>query len=176
MITTNRRRQFGAEKVPEIEYPDAYMAVFSCNANTAREIMYDGSINRYILDGIEHKPSNPVNKVTPLTDGKHILYFWINKDTRLTNGVTINYLRIPENPTHWHSAFYYTSWVLGQIDFLSPTPPEMSSSFGVGFGTRYVKVRVPIGSSELYRQAFQNVGGEIKNRSTIIETKDFTYN
>lgn len=161
--------------IPELEHPDAFMAVFSCNANTARAIMYQAVINRYILDGIEYKPSNPVASVTPLTDGRHILYFWINSSNRLANTVNINYIRIPENPTYWHQAFYYSSWTLGQIDFLSPTPPPMNSSFGVGSGTRYVKVRVPIGSSELYRQAFQKVGGEIKNRSTIIETKDFTY-
>lgn len=175
MITTNRRRQFGAETIPELEYPDAFMLVFSGNAGTAYNVMYQGTINHYILDGIEAYPTSAVKAVTPTTSGKHVLYFWINSGNRLANGITLSYLRIPANPTYFHGAFLYNCWGLQQIDFLGETPPAIGSDFGNCYGNPKITVRVPIGTTEAYRDKFNNttLKSYIKE---IVETKDFTYN
>lgn len=175
MITTNRRRQFGAEKAPEIEYPDAFKIVFSGDAGTAYNVMYQGGINHYILDGNEVYPTSAVKAVTPTTSGKHVLYFWINKSTRLASSINLSYLRIPANPTYFHGAFLYNCWGLQQIDFLGETPPAIESDFGHCYGDAKVTVRVPVGTIEAYRTKLNSTVLKTYIKE-IVETKDFTYN
>lgn len=175
MTIINRRRQFGAEKAPEIEYPDAFKLVFSGNAGTAYTVMYNAVINHYILDGIESYPTSAVKAVTPITNGKHILYFWINSSNRLGNSISLSYLRIPANPTYFHAAFLYNCWGLQQIDFLGKTPPPVGSDFGNCYGNPKVTIRVPVGSLSAYTEALNKTALRIYIKE-IIETKDFTYN
>jgi hypothetical protein len=168
------RRRMASIKEDKLLYPDAYMAVFTCNANTTYDMMYsNGVLGKTILDGVE------VSSVKPTTSGKHILYFWLTKADRLKdynwNGGP-EYLRIPANPQHWHHAFVHNVGDLKQIDFLGTTPPQVDSDFGNHL-PKIQKVRVPVGSRDAYVAALSKAGSGIKNKTNIIvETKDFSYN
>ena len=160
-------------------YPDAYMIAFDCNANTTFQFMYEYKIIRYILDGKEKVLSIGVNGVTPTTSGTHILYFWLNGSTRLSDknwSGGPKYLRITGEVTNWHGAFVHNVGDLSRIDFTGTTPPYFSSDFGNHL-PKISEIRVPIGTKAAYVTALSKAGKDIKNKSSIIiETNDFSYN
>ena len=160
-------------------YPDAYMIAFDCNANTTFQFMYEYKIIRYILDGNERVLSSGVNGVTPTTSGTHILYFWLNGSTRLSDknwSGGPKYLRITDAVTNWHNAFVHNVGDLRRIDFIRAIPPTMDSNFGNHL-PKISEIRVPIGAKAAYVTALSKAGAGIKNKSSIIiETNDFSYN
>lgn len=172
-MSVRRRGLIGThqhEVIPPLEYPDAYMAIFKTTADgSSKPISYGGYVNRYILDGVEYTLSTPVYTITIPTAGTHVLYFWFVSSARLTNNFSADYFRIPENPSTWHLAFFYTS-TIGQLDCLSKTPYSAGAVFGQG--CTIGKIRVPVGSGDTYKAA----DGWKKFKSVIEETNDFTYN
>lgn len=167
-----RRRMVKGDE-NKLLYPDAYMAVFTCAANTTYGLLYFGRLGRLILDGVE------VNSIKPTTSGKHILYFWTTGMDRLDDynwSGGPEYVRIPANPQFWHSAFVHNVGSLKQIDFLGTTPPQISNEFGNHLPS-IQKIRVPIGCRDAYVAALSKAGNDIKGKTNlIVETKDFSYN
>lgn len=169
-MSVRRRGLIGAQQhevIPPLEYSDAYMVVFDCDAGVGKTITYNSKrINRYVLDGIEYNPSPAVYIITPPTSGTHTLYFWLNSSTRLANNFSAKYLRIPETPFGWNNSFMYHS-VIDQIDCLSKTPYNISADFSGVFK----KIRVPVGSGDAYKN--HQYWGKWKN--IIEETNNFNY-
>lgn len=173
MIITNRRRQFGGEKEPKLQYPDAFMAIFNANAGTRLTIhRSDNVITKYILDDVVHYVPLGTNRITIPTSGTHTLYYYGNTSSSMLDTVPFNYLRIPANTAIHNSYVYNWNCVnLKLVDFLG-VPPNFYASNIFWNGANYTRrIRIPVGTLSTFQSRFANNNN---CKAALIETNDFT--
>lgn len=153
-------------------YPDAYMAIFNGSANTFYSLMYGASISRYILDDVEVTNTNVVG-VTPTTDGRHVLYFWLGTYQRIRDFNWVGaplYFRVPADAPYFHGNFFHNIGGTKRIDFLGDTPPSAATGGLFNHIPNLTEIRVPIGSGNVYKTKSGFTG--VANK--IVESSDFS--